>query len=127
MNFLPFLFSLLGIGVGYVLALIAPEELDSGKKYFIFTKQALYFSIFALISFHFLNVQLLSYFLVFVLITIILFTIQIKNNNQWLESSVYFLFIVPYFLITNVNIKILLISLIFLYGFPLGSLIKSER
>ena len=127
MNILPLLFSLLGIVIGYVLALIAPEELDNGMKYFRFIKQTIYLSIFALISFHFLSVNFLSYFLVFVFITIILFTILMKNHDLRFEFSVYSFFFIPYFLITDTNIQMLLVSLIFLYGFPLGSLIKSER
>jgi hypothetical protein len=124
---LPFLFSLLGISAGYGLALINPEELDFGKKYFIFTKQVIYLSIFTLISFSLFNSQSFSYLIILILVTLSLLILINKTNYLWLELPSYSLFIISTFLIFDVNLKLILLSLIFLYGFPLGSLIKMER
>ncbi len=126
-NVLPFLFSISGIFVGYGLALISPEELDGGKKYFILTKQFLFLANFALISFNLLNYQVLGLSLLVVFIAMVLFVLLIRKDDFWLEVPIYSLFVIPYFFFSNLTLKLLLVSLIFLYGFPLGSLIKMKR
>ena len=49
---------------------------------------------------------------------------NIKLKKQYLEITNYLIFIIPYFLIQP---KLLIASLIFLYGFPVGTLIEDGK
>ena len=117
--------SLTGIIFGLLLAKIAPEEMEDGKKYFIFIKRLLFIIILVVVSYYFIVVGMMIYFSLFLLLMIILFILELKLKNKKLEISNYIIFIAPYFLINQRSFHLTLASLIFLYGLPLGSLLKS--
>lgn len=116
----PLLISLTGLLFGYILTYIAPEELKPGKKYFIWMKRVIFVVIVALVAY-----QLLSQWLwgiSFLIIGILLFVINLKKYNLFLEIFNYLLFIIPYFFIDE---KLILASLIFLYGLPAGTSLRT--
>jgi len=117
------LFSLSGIVLGYILGMLAVEELHDGKKYFLLVKRILFIAIILFSEFIFIKQNDLLFLLPLLMAGIILFVILLKNKkNLYLEIISYLLFIVTYFLIPEY--KLLLATLIFLYGFPVGLLIK---
>jgi len=114
------LFALTGVGFGALLSYIAPEELSLGKKYFIFLRNVLFFSITLFISFLLFEINLL-FAISFLLIMIALFLLKVKLGNHLLEIPSYAIFILSYFFIDNFSL--ILVTLIFLYGFPVGTLV----
>ena len=115
-----------GIGLGYALARIAPEELDAGKKWFILLKNALYFA--AFVPAIFFN---LDYYFSLALILVVLslgFFVALSYIKSGLkEIVVYMLFsLVFYFSLRNEVTFVLSSSFIFLYGLPAGSLLKTR-
>ena len=125
-NILQVLFSLSGIVFGLALTYIAPEEIQPGKKYFIFLKRILFVLISGTIIYSFavsINVPLLLLSLAF-LLPLFMVDFKIKRKEAyWLH---YLFFVIAYFFISEVQLKIILASLIFLYGFPVGSLLKGD-
>ena len=123
---LAILFSLTGIIFGMVLSVISPEEMLVGKKYFLLLKRTFFvlISLFVLYNFY-TKIYLLVLFLI---LSIILFVLDIKFENKYFQVLHYILFLTPYFFIIDEN-KLVLVSLVFLYGFPSGTLlrIKDER
>jgi len=113
---LTLLITFLGLGCGATLALLAEEELSTGKKYFIMIK-------------HFLLVVIVAMFLYFfdlnriiaVMLVIIVFILLYMSN---VESHFIYAFLSFIFFFSHFNQKLLVIesALIFLYGFPEGSL-----
>ncbi|MEK6969152.1 MAG: hypothetical protein AABW48_01865 [Nanoarchaeota archaeon] len=121
------LVSLTGLLFGIILSFIAPEELTSGKKYFMLFKQSLFVIISGIIIFSFLQSRQFYLVLLFALSAAALFFLDLKlKKKKYRRYYVlhYFLFLLPYFLNHNVSFRLILISLIFLYGFPLGTLLK---
>lgn len=121
------LFSLTGLLVGIALSFIAPEELTSGKKYFILLKQSLFVIISGIIIFSFLQSRQFYLPLLFTLSAAALFFFDLKLKKKKYRryySLHYFLFLLPYFLNHNLSFRLILVSLIFLYGFPLGTLLR---
>jgi len=118
------LFSLMGVVLGVILTLIAPEEIREGKKYFVLLKRFIFITIYLLVFVYLIN-QIYLY--PFVLFSVILFILDFKSNKKILYVLHYLVFIPPYFLNTNQNFQLILASLIFLYGFPVGSLLRIEH
>lgn len=114
------LISLTGILFGLILARIAPEELRPGKKYFSFLKRVIFVVIFFFGSYHLL--EKLFVLIPFLILMVIIFVIGLYSRNSYLEIINYSLFVVPYFFLTEPTAHLLLASLIFLYGFPTGTL-----
>lgn len=119
-------FSLSGIIFGMILSLISPEEMLPGKRYFILLRRTLFAAISLSIVLSLFGNIFLSLF--FLIIFTILFLSESRFNNKSFYVIHYILFIIPYFLISEQN-RSILASLIFLYGFPAGTLlrIKNER
>ncbi len=118
MNLLPYSLSALvafsGIIVGVVLALFAKEEMPNGKKYFPLFQKVILIAIVALLLNHFkamLIVKLVAYFaLVFVI-------------SRRMMFNLYPLLAVAFFLLGQGSGGLFTIStLVFLYGFPAGSM-----
>ena len=134
-QFVILLISLLGILFGYLLAKIAPEELKDGRKYFLLMKKILFVALFLIINYYFLINKSYSYLVTFTILCIILFLIDLKLNlklklklkSQYMEIANYIVFIIPYFLIPQINFQLLIASLMFIYGFPIGTLLKYGR
>lgn len=121
------LFSLIGIFVGIALTFIAPEELKTGNKYFIIFRRSLFILISLLIGFYFFQAQQFLYLSLFVLLAGILFFLDFKLKNNWNYVSHYLLFLMSYFLNQNINFHLILVSLIFLYGLPTGTLLMVKK
>lgn len=146
-----FLLSIIGILFGIALSRLAPEEMSSGKKYFLLLKRVLFAMIFAVVVFFAFKEKsfyLLSFFALF---SCALFIFEFKYSYFKKDTSLrndlkddlkedlkvrplkyigciyYLLLFSPYFLIQNNSFRLLLASLIFLYGFPLGTLLVSSN
>ena len=122
--------SLSGILCGIILTYIAPEEIEEGKHYFLFLKRILFVAILLLVSYFLFGIEKYWLMIIYLSWMIILFIINIKFYHQWLEIVNYLFFLFPYFLISIENYQYLLLSFVFLYGFPLGTLlmkIKNEK
>ncbi|MDP3990476.1 MAG: hypothetical protein Q8Q01_04715 [archaeon] len=116
------LLSLVGILIGVILARIAKEELILGKGYMLLFKNSLY-SIISIITIYFLYQKSITIALIFLVITIFLFTFLLIKYSPYLEIGTYIIFMIPAIIIQNQNYILLVTSLLFLYGFPVGSLI----
>lgn len=120
--------SLLGFLFGIILALIAPEELRPGKKYFLLIKKILFCFILLLPLFLFIYLKN-YYFVLIIIIYLVLYFLILRKKKFWLKEIFnYSFFIITYlvFIILNLknNLIIILPSLIFLYGLPAGTLFR---
>lgn len=126
--FLAAIISYFGLFVGFILAIIAKEELKQGKKYFIFLQKIILLLIFIfLLIFIKLNYLLVLLILIFILIYIL------KNylKKQFNELSYIYIILSIIFYISSKELNLFVIesSLIFLYGLPTGTLLirKSKK
>lgn len=120
------IFALSGILLGLLLAYIAPEELKQGQKYFRILEKILFFGL-VLTSLFFLWQESLILTISLLFIGVILFIVKLKFKTVFLEIPVYILFAVPYFLYNIPTFRLLIATLLFLYGFPLGLLLKINQ
>tara|TARA_Y100000310_G_C20255199_1_gene610996 strand:- start:127 stop:606 length:480 start_codon:yes stop_codon:yes gene_type:complete len=138
------LVSFSGLIFGGMLQLIAPEEHNAGKKHFILLKRLFLLAIILLVNllFGYLIWQqgwLLKeglFVLLFDILIIILLLMEmkgIKNPKQinsletkYFELLNYVIFIIPYHTIEIKQFKLVYLSLIFLYGLPLGTLLLKQ-
>ena len=116
--------SLSGLLFGLFLALIAPEELRAGRIYFKTAAAVLFLLIILVGSFYFFSFSEYFILTIFLLTTILIFGVELKYELFWLMIINYLLFSALYFLITETNLQLLLACLIFLYGLPIGTLLK---
>ncbi len=128
MNFLNYsltaIVAYLGLLVGYVLSLIAKEELKSGKKYFIFLQKALLSLIFI-----FLLVMGFSYIAVLLLLACIVNYVMKNYLKKKFDDIIYtyiILSIIFYLSSKTLNLFTIEASLIFLYGLPTGTLLSTN-
>ncbi len=119
---LPLLLSLTGIIAGIALSFIAPEELKPGWKYFRMVKLGLFIVLAGVIGYSFWSRQNFIGVGIFAVLAIILFIINLKFRQRWLELINYLLFITPYFFQSD-QFQIMTASVIFLYGLPAGTLL----
>ncbi len=115
------LISILGIPIGYILGLIAPEELEEYQKHVTIIKTTLYLIL--LITILTLQWSNLTVFIIFLLLGILLFVIHQKYSSLLLEIPIYLFFIVTQLY----SFHLLPTVLLFLYGIPLGITIKHEK
>ena len=116
-----------GIGTGWALAQIAPEEIIPGRKYFLIFKTIVFSLIFLLVAWSWAQQQ--NYWLlgIFSITFIILSRIgSPARYKPWQEVPRYALFIAAYFLMTEKEVPLLLSSLMFLYGMPTGTLLLKD-
>lgn len=119
------LFSLTGIIFGLSLTYIAPEELAAGKKYFILSKRVLFVMISLVIIYYLSAGKQVQYLLLFTALLSSLFIFDFKTKRRGYYGFHYLFFVLPYFLNENTAFHLILASLIFLYGLPVGSLLRS--
>jgi len=121
-----FIISYLGIGVGIALSYIAKEELKAGKKYFILMQDIIFAIIVGvlMISFYF-------YWYWTVPVVLAMFWLSYKFEKQfgpskstWFYPLLGILFFASSFKQTCFLINS---SLIFIYGFPTGSLLFNHK
>ena len=108
----------LGLFVGFLLALIAEEELKPGKPYFIFLQNL----IFSLIIFFLLFFSELTVWLA-ILIATLTFIFLIKTNINSIAIYLSLAFIFNGAFRNLLKVFILEASLVFIYGIITGSLV----
>ena len=113
---LALVFSFLGVLVGLGLGYAAKEELKPGKKYFLWMQNIILVlaGIFVLYSF---NLNLILFIVLGLLLTLVLAYFE---PNTIIGYGLLALLV--FLSIGNDNLFILMASLVFLYGFPTGSL-----
>ena len=110
--------SLLGIPLGLLIASITKEELAAGKKYFKPTKDFL-FLIIIVVAMIFL-VENKFNFLIILILSIVIY-ITSMYQNPYLAFSPYFLFTLVYYLINDPNKRVVIASIVFIYGLLVGT------
>jgi len=113
------LISYLGLLLGIILIVLAPEEQKPGKKYFIILKKILFLTI-ILFLLLFYNINLILSLALLALLVLLL------NKRNFLENNaiVYFLLGILFFLSSKItNLFVIESILIFMYGIPTASLI----
>ncbi len=121
--FLAAIVSYLGLFIGFILAIVAKEELKQGKKYFIFLKKMILLLIFIfLLLFIELNYILILLILAFIIIYLL------KTKKEFNESPyIYIILSVVFYLSSRkLNLFIIESSLILLYGLPTGTLLTKK-
>ncbi len=107
---------------GYILSLISPEEMGSGRKYFLLLKR-IFFVLIGLTFYYFYQAGQGVTFFVLIAGFLILFYLNFLNKRtkekKYLEAFNYCFFGLLFFLSAE---KTLLASATFLYGLPVGSL-----
>lgn len=114
-------FALTGILFGVVLAYIAPEEVNPGKKYLLWLKRIMLLLIASSLVYNYILMSKLIYLVLSSLI-LINFVLELKFKNKWLELCHYLMFIVSYVSLPSS----LLATLIFLYGLPTGTILVKK-
>ena len=112
-----------GLFVGLILAIIAKEELKSGKKYFLFLQKLLLLLIFIFLLI-FIGLNYISVLLIFMFIMISL--LKRKKEFNELPYTYIILAVVFYLSSKKLNPYIIESSLIFLYGIPTGTLLTEK-
>jgi len=108
-----------GLVIGAFLALSAKEEMPTARKYFPWLQKALFLAMVAV----FFNFFKVSPVIMVIIYALILFMIAKKQ-----ELGYYPLLAVVFFFLGQGTQSLFLISaLIFLYGFPTGSLFAMQR
>jgi hypothetical protein len=122
-----FFLSLLGIGAGFLVSMIAIEELKQGKKYFKYLKNFLLL----LISVFFVwQTVILEEFValgIFILVMIGIIVLDYYKKTLRVEIAYYSLFLISLLYLNSIGVtieeKILFSTLIALYGFVPGTLL----
>jgi len=120
------LLTLVGLLCGFLLALIAPEELVPGRKYFLLLKHFFFLVIATLLLYALVPIYLYAFIPVLLVISFYLLN-EIKLKNPLFDLAYYPFFLLPFFVIADPVLQIILATAIFLYGFPLGTLLKDDR
>ena len=110
--------SLLGIPLGLLIASITKEELAAGKKYFKPTKDFL-FLIIIVVAMIFLVENKFNFLIILILSIVIYLTSM--YHNPYLAFSPYFLFTLVYYLINDPNKRVVIASIVFIYGLLVGT------
>ncbi len=123
------LIALSGLFFGYILTLIAQEELSFGKKYFILVKRLIFLIITLVVLIFFWRNWM--YFSLFLIVSMSVFSLQLNYAYWWMELLNYSLLMGSYLVMefivdADISSKLLIASLIFLYGLPAGTLIFSK-
>ena len=113
------LISFLGLLVGMLLAFTAKEELEPGKKYFqLLQKLTLLLIVIFLLNFFNINIYLR---IIIYILFIFLMTLNIKSQIIYPVLGVVF-----FLSLRDINLFTTNSILIFLYGFPTGSLFTKK-
>ena len=122
--FLTTLFVFFGVYVGALLAFIAPEELKPGKSYFkAFENTLLVFIV--LILLYAYNANL--FVLIFLGVVASIFLYYTTDSTPVNQIAYFLLGIVMFFATKTTELFIIISTMIFLYGLPLGSLYVARR
>lgn len=110
----------LGIVLGAISALISPEEMSSGKKYFNLAEKIIVLAILIvmLVSSE-INLFVILFFSLYIILTLLSMLLKIRNLREYVYMAMP-LAILAY--INNTNLLIIESSLIFILGFPFAML-----
>lgn len=114
----------LGLGAGIALAYIAPEELRPGQQYLLAAKRILFILQIAIIDYFLYHLEDYGFMVLITLVAALLLAITIKFKKIWYEIPLYVLIMSVYLLYPDQTLRLLIASLLFLYGLPLGALIR---
>ncbi|MDP3698510.1 MAG: hypothetical protein Q8R47_02900 [Nanoarchaeota archaeon] len=119
---IPF-FSLSGLLAGVFLSSLAQEELPAGKKYFILFYRFLFIFLSMLVSyFAYSRFPILT--AAYLLFSVILITADLRKPSSYLFYAHYLFFLIGYFLSGK---QLLVATLLFLYGLPIGTLLRMKE
>jgi len=105
----------LGLFFGVILAFSAKEELKPGKKYFIFMQKIILLIILIIL----LNLFNINFYIKLAAYALLIFLMEVNLKNE----MIYALLGTAFFISSSEkSLFFLIASLIFLYGFPAGSL-----
>ncbi len=109
----------IGIYVGVVLALIAPEELKDGRKYFVFLHSILDIAIILLALWLFFSMK--RYYLMGILVLVVIYRYFVKIGDPYVVS--YMIYGGVFYFYKDLKLFLVVTSLIFLHGLPTGTLL----
>ena len=117
-------FVFFGVYVGALLAFISPEEMKPGKTYFrAFENTLLVFIILVLLYAYEANL----FVLIFLGVVLSIFLYYTNETTPVNQISYFLLGIALFFATRSVELFIIISTMIFLYGLPLGSLYVARR
>ncbi len=125
---LAFIASMLGFPAGIAVAYLAREELEDGRKHFVLMLHFL-FTLAALIFLFSMKLHYIITFSLTMLALLLSITAYTIIRNRYIKFSAYYLiFGVSYFLSAgNTIIAVIMLSFIFLFGLPAGSVFADEQ
>ena len=121
-----FLIALSGILGGYALSRIAPEEIKPGKTYFFILTRSILVILFLTISYYLFVSQKYVLLFSFVSLALILLILSLKREHIWLYAVTYLLLGSFYFLHLEQSYNLIVASLLFVYGLPVGTLLSTS-
>ena len=111
-----------GLFIGMSLAFIAKEEIKPGRKYFVFLKKM----VLSLVIVFLFVLHKLDYIIVLPALAIVLvYFYKVRVNKGFNEDFLIYLILgaIFYSSYKNTNLFVIESSLMFLYGFPTGTLL----
>lgn len=109
-----------GLLIGVILSYLAWDELEQ-RTYFVIAKHSILAILFLTVS-YFLTSTALWMFMV---LAVLLFALSLKFHHYFVEIAVYTLVTIPYFVyLTSPMARLLVASILFLYGLPAGTLLR---
>ena len=119
---LMYIIALLGIGAGMILAYLAPEEIEGGKKYFMWLRRILAVIAVGVVMYYAWISSKFMFGGVLAIVTFIYLSIDWKMGGEWFSLWLYVIFAIAYFMLPVS--QLLLASVLFLYGLPTGTLLR---
>jgi len=120
-----FILSLLGIGAGFLIAMIAIEELNSGKKYFKYLKYAILCFISIFVVWQTIIAQEFIALTIYFLVMIGIFFLDVHTQTLRVELAYYALFCASLLFLNSIavsfSLQIVFATLLALYGFVPGT------
>src|SRR3989338_7359513 len=114
------LISLGGIVAGLLLSYIAKEEIAAGKKYFILLYRVIFVLLSGIVA-YFLYPPSFNLLILFIFFAIVLLALDLKKSSSYAFYAHYLLFLIGYFLSGK---PVIVAAILFLYGLPVGTLIR---
>lgn len=112
----------LGFVCGIVLKLFTKEEMKAGRKFFIYMQYAIFAVIIALMIYFRMN-----YVLIIIFLAVLIMLLSKSKMKKPFPSKIYILFGMLFPVASMANDFILFSSLMFLFGFPAGSLMNLKK
>ncbi len=120
-------FSLTGVLLGIALSQIAPEEMHPGKKHLLLLRRILFVTALLTVSYGLFEVGKYIHLGIFAALGVTLIATDLNLKTEWHQIGIFLLFIIPYVLFLEQQLRLVTASLIFVYGFPLGTLLMEEN